>query len=240
MPGLGEDAECGEGGGLGAQDISAERDGLPAGRSGERAFTVGPAAFGAGEDGDGVFGGASGRESVEQEWGAGVFVEKVAEAGGVGGGECGGGRDFGNPEAAGLLAAFARDFPPSLDAFGGGGGQAFFGALGVDGNDAGNAKLGAFFDEPLEAVEFDEGGVQRDVREGRDGGDRLENTKSYARGGDGDDFGEISLLVVGKLEALAGLGAEDASEMAGVIAGELGAIGVDVIDEEAAAGQKTW
>jgi hypothetical protein len=28
--------------------------------------------------------------------------------------------------------------------------------------------------------------------------------------------------------------------MAGVIAGKLGAIGRDVIDEEAAAGQKTW
>jgi len=239
LPGLGEDAECGKGGGLGSQYISAERDGLPAGRSGEGAFAAGPATFGTGEDGDGVFGGTGGRESVEQERGAGVFVQEVAERGGIGGWECGGGCDFGNPQTPGLLAALSRDFPPALDAFGGGG-QAFFGALGVDGNDAGNAELGGFFDEPLEAIELDEGGVERDVREGRDGGDRLENAESYARGGDGGDFGEISLLVVGKLEALAGLGAKDAGEMACVIAGELGAIGRDVIDEEATAGQKTW
>ena len=239
MPGLGEDAECGQGGGLGAQDIPAERDGLPAGCGGETAFPAGPAAFGAGEDGDGVFGGASGRESVEQERGARAFVEEVAEAGGIVSREWSGGRDFGNPQAAGLLAAFARDFPPSLDAFGGGGGQAFFGALGVDGNDAGNAELGGFFDEPLEAVELDESGVERDVREGRDGGDGLENAKSYARGGDGGDFSEIGLLVVGKLEALAGLGTKDAGEMAGVITGKLGVIVRNVIDEEAAAGQKT-
>jgi len=240
LPGLGEDAQCGKGGGLGAQDIPTERDDLAAGCRGETAFPAGPAAFGTGEDGDGAFGGASGRESVEQEGGAGVFGEEVAEAGGIGGGECGGRRDFGNPQAAGLLAAFAHDLSPTLDARGGGEGQAFFGALGVDGNDAGNAKLGGFFDEPLEAVELDESGVERDVREGRDGGDGLENAKSYAGGGDVGDFGEISPLVVGKLEALAGLGTKDAGEMAGVITGELGAIGRDVIDEEAAAGQKTW
>jgi len=240
LPGLGEDAECGKGGGLGAQNISAERDGLPAGCGGETAFPAGPAAFGAGEDGDGVFGGAGGRESVEQEWGAGIFFEEETEAGGIGSREWSGGRDFGNPQTPGLLAAFAHDFPPSLDAFGGGGGQAFFGALGVDGNDAGNAKLGGFFDEPLEAVELDESGVQRDVREGRDGGDRLEDAKSYAGCCDGGDFGEISAVVVGELEALARLGTKDAGEMAGVITGELGAIVRNVIDEEAAAGQKTW
>ena len=114
---------------------------MPAGCGGEGAFAASPAAFGTGEDGDGAFGGASGRESVEQEGCAGVFVEEVAEAGGIGSREWSGGRDFGNPQAAGLLAAFARDFPPSLDAFGGGGGQAFFGALGVDGNDADNTAV---------------------------------------------------------------------------------------------------
>ena len=87
-----------------------------------------------------------------------------------------------------------------------------------DGNDAGNAELGGLFDEPLEAIELDESGEERDVREGRDGGDRLEDAERYARGGDGGDFGEIGLLVVGKLVALAGLGAKNAGEMAGVIA----------------------
>src|SRR6185437_8457558 len=115
----------------------------------------------------------------------------------------------------------SRDFPPALDAFGGGGGQAFFGALGVDGNDAGNAELGGFFDEPLEAIEFDEGGVERDVRERRDGGDRLENAKRYASAGYRGDFSEIGLLVVGKFEALAGLRAKDAGEVASVITGKL-------------------
>jgi len=238
LPGLGQDTQRGQYGGLGAQDVPAERDRFPAG--GEGAFAVGPAAFRAGDECDGVPRGAVGRQGLEQEWRAGIFVEEITEAGGIGSWECGGGGDFGNAEAAGLLAAFARDFSPAPDAFRGGGGQAFFGAVGVDGNDAGNAELGGLFDEPLEAVELDERGVERNVWEWRGDWERLENAKSYAGGGDGADFGEVSLLVVGELEALAGLGAKDAGEVAGIIAGELGAVGVDAIDEEAAAGQKTW
>src|SRR5690348_17047352 len=63
LPGLGEDAQRGEGGGFGAQDICAERDGFPAGSVGKSALAVRPAAFGACEDGDGVFGGAARRKS---------------------------------------------------------------------------------------------------------------------------------------------------------------------------------
>ena len=53
-----------------------------------------------------------------------------------------------------MLAAFAGDFTPTLDALRGGGGEAFFGTVGNDGDDAGDAELRGLFDEPLEAIEL--------------------------------------------------------------------------------------
>ena len=70
--------------------------------------------------------------------------------------------------------------------------------------------------------------------------ERLDDAEGHAGSGDGGDFGEPGTLVVRELIALAGLGAEDAGEMAGVVTGELGVIVVDAVDEEAAAGQKIW
>ena len=123
--------------------------------------------------------------------------------------------------APGLLAALARDFSPTLSALGGGGGQAFFSARGTHGNNAGDAELGGFLDQPLEAVELDERGEQSDGWLGGFGGEGLEDAERDTLRTDVGDFREISTVVVGKLVALAGLGAQDAREVPGIVAGQL-------------------
>ena len=56
-----------------------------------------------------------------------------------------------------MLGGFERDAAPAIDSLGGGEGEVFFGAAGEDGGDAIDAKLGGFFDGPLEVIELEDG-----------------------------------------------------------------------------------
>ena len=132
------------------------------------------------------------------------------------------------------------DLTPPVDALHGRRGEALFGPLGIDRDEARDTEFGGLFDKPLEAIELDERGIEREFGLGRRRRKRLDNRKCDMASRDFGDFGEVGAVSVGDLVALTGLGAENAGEMAGVVAGELGAVIVNAVDEEAAAGQNTW
>ena len=163
------------------------------------------------------------------------FAEEDAEGGGFageGGGERGGVGDIGDVGAAGLLGGFEGDAAPAFDAFGGGEGEALLGAAGKDGRDAGDAQFGGFLDGPLEAVELEDG-EQKVDGEGRVGFQLfVEGEEDFgvlliaARGADFGDFGSVEEAVGDDVEELAGLGAQDAGEVDGLLAGEGGVGGM--------------
>ena len=70
--------------------------------------------------------------------------------------------------------------------------------------------------------------------------ERIDDPEDDAPRADGGNFGEIRVLVIGDLVDLASLRAQHAREMAGVAAGQLRAIVVDLVYEESAACQRTW
>ncbi len=117
------------------------------------------------------------------------------------------------------------------------------GAAGEDGRDAGDAEFGGFLDGPLEVIELEDGeqevdgegcvGFQLFVEGEADFGVRY-------RG----DFGAVEEAVGDDVEELAGLGAQDASEMGRLFAGEGGVGGMaglrrPGVGDEAAASHKT-
>ena len=164
-----------------------------------------------------------------------VFAEEDAEGCGFAG-ECGGERggigDFGDVGAAGLLGGFEGDAAPAFGSLGGGEGEVLLGAAGEDGRDAGDAQFGGLFDGPLEVVELEDGeekvdgegcvGFQLFVEGEEDFGVLL----IAARGADFGDFGAVEEAVGDDVEELAGLGAEDAGEVDGLLAGEGGVGGM--------------
>ncbi len=136
--------------------------------------------------------------------------------------EAHGGENFRHGDAARLLAALAGDALPAFAAFDGGFEEALIGAGGIDGEDAVDAEFGGLLDHPFEAVEFDEGGAEGDDDGRGDGGEGFEDAEVNAIAAGFEDLGEEGVLVIGDFEALAGLDAEDAGEMAGILAAEFG------------------
>ena len=127
--------------------------------------------------------------------------------------------DVGDVGAAGLLGGFECDAAPAFDAFGGGEGEMFFCAAGEDGRDACGAEFGGLLDAPLEVIELEDGEQQMDGESGVGLEFFVEREDDFAVG-DGSNFGAMEEAVGDDVEDLAGLGAEHAGEMRGLIAGE--------------------
>ncbi len=153
--------------------------------------------------------------------------EGLLEGSGVG--------DLGDGGAAGLLGGFEGDAAPAVDTFGGGLGEVFFGAAGEDGGDAGDAEFGGFFDAPLEMVELEDGDEEMEG-EGGVGLELFVEGEVDGLRSDGGDRGAVEEAVGDDVIDLAGLGAEDAAEVGGLIAGEGGSGGRPGVGDEAAAG----
>jgi hypothetical protein len=162
------------------------------------------------------------------------LAEEDAEGGGLAGesgGEWGGVKDFGDVGAAGLLGGLECDATPAVGSFWRGEGEVFLGAAGEDGRNAGDTEFGGLLDGPLEVIEFEDGEQEVDG-EGCVGfqlfveGEADFGVFSIARGADFGDFGAVEEAVGYDVEELAGLGAQDASEVDGLLAGEGGVGGV--------------
>jgi Holliday junction DNA helicase RuvA len=144
--------------------------------------------------------------------------------------------DVRNPNASRLLAAFAGNFAPAFDSFRGGFEEAFIRAGRLDGEDGLYAQLGNLFDHPFEPIEFEERDDQDDRRKRRAGVERFDDAEGNCARRHSFDFGEAESGAVSDLVTLAGFGAEDSGEMVGILAFEGGAVTVDAVHEEAAAG----
>ena len=232
------DGGGGDGGGFGAEDAGAEGDGGPFVLREEGDFFLGPAAFGAdgegerpltvvrcalflqcGGEGEGLLGFA------EEDARGRRFAAEC-------GGELGGVENIGDVGAAGLLGGFEGDATPAFSPLRGGEGEVLLGAAGEDGCDAGDAQLGGFFDGPLEAVELEDGEQEVDGEGCVSFQLFVEGEEDFGLlviaggGADFGDFGAVEEAVGNDVEELAGLGAEDVSEMDGLLAGEGGVGGV--------------
>lgn len=152
------------------------------------------------------------------------FAEEDAYWGGLGGeggGERGGIGDLGNIGAAGLFCGFERDAAPAIYSFGGRLREVLFRAAGEDGRDADYAELGGFLDGPLEVIELEDGEEKMDGKRGV-GFELFMQREADFCIGDGGNFGSVQEAVGDDVVDLAGLGAEHAGEVCGLIAGEGG------------------
>ena len=99
-----------------------------------------------------------------------------------------------------------------------------------------HAELGDFLDHPFEAVELDQSRQNHERRQRLTGIERIHDAElDDARIG-GNDLRQAERFAISDLVLLAGLGAEHAGEVVGVGSMKRGAIALDAIDEEAAAG----
>ena len=147
--------------------------------------------------------------------------------------------DFGQAGAPRLLAGFASQADPALAPFGGGGEKRGFGAGGIHRQNSFHAQFGGLFDDPFKTIELDERGAERDV-DGR--GCRLDwfdHPEKQPIALNLLDARQPRLMIIGDFVKLSLLGAKDTDEVAGILATQLGGIGINVIDEKSAAGQLT-
>src|ERR1017187_2497748 len=227
---MGDDGGGGDGGGFGPQDQGSERDRRPSGGGGSGPFRVRPAAFWTGRERNGIRPAAPPvrRDGGSERGRAGLLVQEIAEArarrDGPRDGSVNGNRkrlrftDFRRTQPARLLAAFVRDAPPALDPFAGGFQESLLAARGVYGNDGRNAQFGGFLDQPLETIELDEGGVERQAHGRRRRVQRFDDAEDHAFLFHGGDLGQIDASAVGDFVLLSGFGAQHAGEMAGILA----------------------
>ena len=124
-----------------------------------------------------------------------------------------------------MLGGFKSYAAPAFGAFGGGEAEVLLGAAGEDGGDPGYAELGGFFDGPLEVIEFEDGEQEVDGQGGVGFEFFMEDEADFGLG-DGGDLGAVEEAVGDHVEDLAGLRAEDAGEVRGLLASEGGGGGV--------------
>lgn len=142
--------------------------------------------------------------------------------------------DVGDVGTAGLLGGFKRDAAPAINSFGCGKGEMLFRAAREYGCDACGTQLGCFFDTPLEMIELEDGEKQMHGKRGIGFELFVQGEEDFAVGG-GEDFGAVQKTVGDYVKNLSGLGAEDAREVCGLVAGKrCGCVGEGVGDEAAA------
>ena len=142
--------------------------------------------------------------------------------------------DFGDIGAAGLLGGLKRDAAPALDAFGRSQCEMFFCASRENRCDACCAELGRFLDAPLKVIKLEHCEQQMHRKCGVSFKLFVQRENDFAVG-DGEDFGAVQKAVRNYVKNLSGLGAEDAREVRGLVAGErCGCVGEGVGDEAAA------
>jgi holliday junction DNA helicase RuvA len=149
--------------------------------------------------------------------------------------EADGGQNLRHAHASRLLTRFTRDPEPAFSSFDGGVEKAFFGARGRYRNDALHAQFGGLFDDPFEAVEFNNRSKQGDGDRGRGRGEGFENAKGDAFAARLRNFGQIGGVVIGDFVELSGFDAEHARQVAGLLAAEFGDSIAQVIYKEAPA-----
>ena len=130
--------------------------------------------------------------------------------------------DLRQMRAARLLAGVEGYSPPSLQALVRGAFEAVFAARGDERNDFCDAQLGGFFDDPLEAIEFDQGRAEHQSRF-RSGAAKLFNgPEHHAVFAGGFDLGEKHVAIVGNFVTLARFYAQHTCQVARVVARNLG------------------
>lgn len=240
LPESGQYREHGNRGGFGAEDLLAERDGLPAGGSRGPAFGIGPPAFRAKENRQPV-GGLPVRGQRGNDRRRLRFIEEVPEVRFHGERvvqpDCR--KYFRHAHPPGLLAAFPGDADPALRAFARGFKEPFLAARGLHREDAVHPEFGRLLDDPLEPVELDQGRAKRDPDGRRRRRNRLQNPEHDPVGRGLYDLGDMRGPVVGNFVDLSGSGAQDARKVAGFIAAEFGCPGMDGIYKESSSGQES-
>src|ERR1039457_2269935 len=235
---MGDDGGGGDGGGFGPQDQGSERDRRPSGGGGSGPFRVRPAAFWTGRERNGIRPAALPvrRDGGSERRRAGLLVQEIAEARARRDGPRDGSVN-GNRQR--LRFTDFRRTQPALDPFAGGFQESLLAARGVYGNDGRNAQFGGFLDQPLETIELDEGGVERQAHGRRRRVQRFDDAEDHAFLFHGGDLGQIDASAVGDFVLLSGFGAQHAGEMAGILAAQLGGVIADAFDQEPAAGHVT-
>ncbi len=165
-----------------------------------------------------------------------LFFEEVTERGGlresIGEGLQGG--NLGDPVAARLLAGFQENALPAFEAFCSGAVEPLFAAIGGYGNKSLDSELGAFFEDPFEAVEFDQRNEKGQADRERRGCETLEDLEENSILSRLADLGQVDAAAVGDFVALAGFDAEDAGEVVRFLAGNFGALMMDLWYKEPA------
>ena len=103
-----------------------------------------------------------------------------------------------------------------------------------------DTEFGGLFDDPLEAVEFDEAGAEGNGDRGKNGGEGFDHPKHHAFATSLGDFGQVSLLIIGDFEALSRFDAQDASEVASFVAAQFRGPAADRIHKESSPCQTLW
>src|ERR1019366_7259955 len=106
--------------------------------------------------------------------------------------------------------------------------------------DAVDAQFGGLFHHPFEAVELDQAGAEGDGDRGQDGGEGFEDLEHYTFAACLGDFSQVSLLVIGDLKTLSGFDAQDAGEVARLVATQLGGAAANRVHKESTPCQTTW
>jgi len=209
-------------------------------RGGE--FVVRPAAFGA--DGEGRRGRIGVRcvdyspQSLTDGWCVAALREQQANFRGLSGKGLGGLNwviEKRDPQAAGLLRGFKKDFLPALRPLRCGGKQAFFRARGGQRNDSADAKLRGFFESPFECVKLDDGEQQRGFDAGLRRLELLYQSKLNAITLDCFDASQPCASPVAQFIELARLCAENVTQVMRRVAFDNRGVSVELLDKESAA-----
>ncbi len=136
-----------------------------------------------------------------------------------------------------MLGRFAGDALPALYALLGRNSEMLLGAARDDRDDSCDVQLGTFFDCPLHAIELEDGQQQSD-RHSVVGGDFFAERELHTIIADAGYGRAAHLIAASYFELLADPRAQGSCQMGGVLAGEGGAVGGELVGNPATAGHR--